>query len=394
MAIIKIPVKSYTCMQPPTAGNEIKKHRFYADTNEIPSELLDWMSTNPREQNLDSPVAKTIAGSLKEPHEEFHLRNRGILLSAKSLTFEGQDGEGSVSIELEDLSVHGDIDGGHTLRIILAAEKPLTNKYVEFEVLTGLASAVEIAEARNTSVALDLKSMEEMKNAYAVLKETFEGQLIGGDPFFQRVEWKQNQQHGEKNPIDVRTIISILLMFNQDLYPAKVVLGVKQPLQMYGGKETALKSYLSLGETPEKRDEVLRHMAPVFLGILQLWDAIECGFGHLSKAYPRKRFVMKAAHPVSLFSNKEIPYYIPQALLFPLVAAFRALIRVDELTGDYTWSMSPLEVWENNKLKLHNDVLGMLKTFKDTPTQIAKNSSYWRELLLAVAIYDRENTKS
>ena len=74
---ITLPVKSYCCMESPT-NSKVLKHRFYVNCNDIPEELLQWMRTNPREQNLSSPVAKNIAASLIESHEEFHLRNRGI----------------------------------------------------------------------------------------------------------------------------------------------------------------------------------------------------------------------------------------------------------------------------------------------------------------------------
>ncbi|WP_367180367.1 AIPR family protein [uncultured Oscillibacter sp.] len=45
------------------------------------------MPTNPREQNLNSPVVKAIKSSIQSENRDFHLKNRGIFLSAKNAVF-------------------------------------------------------------------------------------------------------------------------------------------------------------------------------------------------------------------------------------------------------------------------------------------------------------------
>lgn len=60
---------------------------------------------------------------------------------------------GEVSITFEQQAIHGNVDGGHTLRLILAAQSEgnLPEQYVEFEVIVGLEELFPIAEARNTN---------------------------------------------------------------------------------------------------------------------------------------------------------------------------------------------------------------------------------------------------
>lgn len=374
---INFPVKSYVQMASPSDSGVIK-HRFYANVNDIPDELLAWMRPNPREQNLSSPVAKTIASSLSAEHQEFHLKNRGILMSALDVACV----DNWVSIILDDPLLHGNIDGGHTLRLILAAPKPLVGKYVEFEILTGLRDVVEVAEARNTSAALDLRSLAEAKNAYQILKDILCGKQIGGAPVWERIEYRQNQMSGITNPIDIRTIISILLMFNQKIYPQSHDIKA-QPLAMYSGRETALKAYLTLGETPEQRDEEILRMEPVILDILETWDAVECEFGCLSKKYRNMTFVTKRVHPISLLSNCEIPYFVPQAILYPVVGAFRALITVDG-NGRYGWKQPPLEVWQELKKRMATDVINELTARSQSLDSIAKNKVLWSHLNMVV----------
>ena len=117
-----------------------------------------------------------------------------------------------------------------------------------------------------------------MKGSFNVLKSIFSDVEIQGDRFFNRVELKMNQQLEEQNHIDIRMLISVLMMFNQELFsvPQNPAEKDNSPVQMYGNKEAALKKYLSLGGgSSDKRDEVIRSMSPIMIDILNLWNTIE-----------------------------------------------------------------------------------------------------------------------
>lgn len=86
------------------------------DVKDIPEELLEWMETNPRKQNIRGGVAKKIKESLIKG-DDFHLLNRGILLSAYDVTYNNYDNKMKVIFTEPD--VHGNVDGGHTLRVLL-----------------------------------------------------------------------------------------------------------------------------------------------------------------------------------------------------------------------------------------------------------------------------------
>lgn len=398
MPTIKMPVKCYTDMKSPyDFPGAPQKVRFFCRLDNVPDELLHWMAPNPREQNLNSPVAQTIAASMREDHHEFHLRNRGILLSAKSVSFNEETGE--VSIEMDDPTLHGNIDGGHTMRLILAAKEPLPEQYVEFEVVVGLTSAIDIAEARNTSVALDVRSMEEMKGSYEVLKKVPGDATIGGDRFFERVEFRMNQQLEEKNAIDIRTIISILLMFNQDLFPCDTTDNLNKylPNQMYGGREYALKKFLALGDgDTEKRNAILEKMSPIFLDILTLWDTIEKDFPNIKVKrfkYEKMPFATRKKEPKALFSNASMQYVVPQSILYPLVAAFRVVVKVDE-DGNYGWITDPFELWQENQSELISTVIADLAQFKSKPDLTVTHKLVWTNpsLSLKLAIFRKTGT--
>lgn len=400
MEKVTMPVKGFTRMPSPYAGEKgPDKVRFFVRIGDVPAAIEDWMATNPREQNLNSSVSKAIAASIRDDSRDFHLKNRGVLLSVQEAEFVPSPdaaGEGSVTLTFDKPELHGNVDGGHTLRLILAAQEEgkTPEQYVEFEVLVGVKDLLPIAEARNTSVALDMRTMEEMKGSFDVLKGILGDVTIQGDRFFDRVELKMNQQLEEKNHIDIRMLISVLLMFNQDLFPLpKGAAGDENsPTQMYGNKEAALTKYLALGGgDPEKRNEAIRKMAPILPDILKLWDTIERELPEVKeKKYCRLPFVERAKSPVSTFSNTPLKYIVPQSIMFPFVAAFRALVTVDD-DGVYGWVESPFDAWDDTKQQMVASLLDTLKWFRNNPTQQGRKSLYWYQYYQFIALYKYRN---
>ena len=62
-----------------------RKYVFYVKVSDVPEGIP--MATNPRDQRLTSGVAQAIKNSLESNDGYFHLKNRGIVLSAKSCTY-------------------------------------------------------------------------------------------------------------------------------------------------------------------------------------------------------------------------------------------------------------------------------------------------------------------
>ena len=169
---------------PINSSNKHVRYVCYANASTIPQGIEDWMETNPREQKMTTNVAKAISGSLQD-NSNFHELNRGILLSAHDVDYDNKDK--IVAITLLDPARHGNIDGGHTLRAIINAQKSgtiISDRYVFMEIFTGLDSPVELAAARNTSVQVYLKSIEELKDSFDIIKESF-SQL----PFANRIAY-------------------------------------------------------------------------------------------------------------------------------------------------------------------------------------------------------------
>lgn len=394
MSEMQLKAKSFKKMQDPiTKEDGHVKHVCYVKANTIPKEMLNWMETNPRQQNMKTTVAQTITRSLQE-NDNFHELNRGVVISAGSVSYDNKTE--IVTITLEDLSIHGDIDGGHTLRAIIEANEKGTleeNRYVFFEIFTGIESPVELASARNTSNQVDLKSILELEKNFEVIKE-----VVKDTEFADKISFKMFQQgeNNTKKTIDVREIIAILMMFFQNVYPcitSKGSLNEIQPVQCYTGKEATLKKFIDLGK--EKRENTIQNMSSIIPDIFEIWDDIELNFNEYGKQVGKKylsrsyaKYVKDSKPYKSLISQKPMNYIVPRGLIYPMVGAFRALIHVDGETGKYQWLKKPQEVLQ----KLGGRLVGIVLDEKtDSPEYIGKSSNLWNNLFKELYIEGRLN---
>ncbi|MBQ2809745.1 MAG: AIPR family protein [Clostridia bacterium] len=382
-----VNVKEFKKMSSPNyAHSDVVKYVCYVQCSSIDPQLSEWMGTNPREQKMTTNVAKKISDSLKTC-ANFHELNRGLVLSVEDISYDNKSNTATFSLSNPEL--HGDIDGGHTLKAIFDLQEKNSlsdDRYVFVEFFTGLTSTVELAEARNTSVQVDLKSIEELKNSFDVLKEAFKGL-----PFENRIQYKMNEYYNDDvDVIDIREIISILLMFSQEVYPITDggVLSEQQPIQCYSGKEASLRKFLNLGK--DEREKMIKNMTPIIPQIFSLWETIEVNFANktadANKRYGTRKYSKFDGGKVigkSFFEEKDLIYYIPKGLMYPLVGAFRSLVRTQK-DHTYEWKVNPFEVWD----KLGSKLTGIILDEKmANPDVIAKNANLWSNLFKEIYIY-------
>lgn len=376
----ELKVKAFKKMEDPTETSVRAKYVCYTQASSIPNDFTDWMGTNPREQKMNTNVAKRILISL-EDNQNFHELNRGILMSVDNISYDNK--KNIATIEMLDPAIHGNIDGGHTLRAILdnknTLDEILEGRYVFCEFITGLESPVDLAEARNTSVQVDMKSIEELKSSFEPFKK-----ILKPLKFSENIAYKMNEEKG----IDIREIIAILIMFNQEIYPNFTGAGILsdvQPIQCYSGKEASLKKFINLKD----RDKAVQNMSSIIKDIFDLWDKIEETFAEKANStgkyrYGTRKYSKYADNEIigkTAFYENDIRYVIPRGLMFPLVGAFRSLVKKEN--NNYSWIESPLNVWENIGPNLASIILDE-KT--ENPDVIAKNSNLWSNLFKEVYI--------
>ena len=365
------------------------KYVCYIDTATIPQELSAWTKTNPRDQKMTTDVAKTIIASLAE-NDDFHELNRGLLFSVESVSYDNRDE--TLTVEMNNDDIHGNIDGGHTMNAIFQAqehETDLGSRYVFAEFFVGITSPVELAAARNTSVQVDLKSQEELRKSFDSLKE-----ILSPFPFEQRIAYHMNQYYNDRDiqVIDVREIITILNMFNQNLYPImgpQGISGDSQPVQSYTGKEVSLKRFLNQGK--ETREEILKKMQPIVGDIFRLWDTVEREFPEMVQKskhyYGSKKYSKYNKGEIvgqTMFQQTDIKYLVPKGILYPVVGAFRALVKVDPETGFYGWKKDPLTVWDDLGKQIATIVWDEKE---DNPEYMGKSRNLWSNLFKEILLY-------
>lgn len=375
---------SFRRLDDPFVNGKSVKYVFYVKVDDVAEGIP--MATNPREQKLTSGVATAIKESLESNDGYFHLKNRGIVLSAETVNFNNKTNE--VTINFSDNLYHGNIDGGHTYKIICEHKGDKLNQYVQFEVMTGVENIIEqLAEARNTSVQVDEKSMAELANKFEPIKEA-----IDGMPFYKRIAFKQNQIYtdpttGKKmKMIDAREIVAIASMFNIDKYTDK-----NHPIQAYSSKAKMLEYYLD-------NPEFYRKYVNVLPDIFDLYEAIEQEFPDAYNStggkYGRKAYSGYKNNEViskTKFGMHDLYYKVPDGFMYPVVAAFRSLLVLNPSTDRYEWinNVNPLDVWSRVKADLAYKLMSFASSIGDNPNAVGKDFNIWDLAYMTVLVNQR-----
>ncbi len=386
--ILKFKVSSFRKIPNPYIGskNDIDKkpemYELICDVLDVPDAIP--MGTNPREQKLTTNVAKKIQTSLTNHVDlNFYLLNRGLLLSAESITYNNVSNE--CTIVFSDLDVHGNVDGGHTYKIILQNRHLLERgeQFVKIEVLTGVEDFFEdLAAARNTSVQVKDKSMEELREHFDLIKNALEY-----EPFYKDISYKEN----DAKRIDVLDILALMNMFNIERYPIKAK---SYPITSYSGKATCLEYYIKAYNeyNNHQKDNPYYKMSKILPDICKLYDKIEENIGiyyNRSVAVGGKYGAVTgvATHKTgpsfkTKFYENDKQYISPNGFLYPILAAFRALV-VEE-NGFYTWKRNPFETLEECGVDLASATVDVSRRKGNNPNATGKEPMLWQNLFMCI----------
>lgn len=354
------------------------------DVKDLPQDIP--MGTNPRMQNEKTKVAKKIQTSLTNHTERnFYLLNRGILLSAKSVSYNNE--ENIVTVLFEDLSVHGNVDGGHTYTIIKDFRDQLEagEQYVKVEVLTGIEDMFEqLAGARNTSVQVNDQSIAELENRFELIKDAFRNER-----FFSDISYKQN----DVKRIDVGDILAILNLFNIEKYPTDKL--SPMPINSYSSKKSCTDYYIEEHKKHENDQTANPYykMKEIMPQIAKLYDELERRMPEFYKgeATGVKKYgsitgvsMVKPGKPKykSKFYEYDMDYSTPNGFIYPILGAFRALVR--EKDGKYEWIKDPIKVLDELGNNMVASTIQMSRDLGNNPNATGKNSNLWQTLFMQV----------
>lgn len=362
-----------------------KMYIAICDVMDIPSDFP--MDTNPREQNLNTKVSKKIKESLLGTDNEFYLLNRGILLSAKGVSYNAYSRELEIDFgagnDIES-PVYGNVDGGHTYRVILNNRDLITStapQYVKIEILTGIEDFFEdLAEARNTSTQVKDNSISNLQGYFNRIKETVEGQ-----PYALNISYKEN----EEGSISINEITAILNMFNIDRYPVNDE--KNYPTISYNGNKQCLDYYIEAHEkfTGDKLPmNPYEKMKPIMNDIFRLYDKLEQNAPvYYKKTFPNGKYGSvkgvvgaKDSKQVyrSKFLNEPMSYSTAKGFIFPMLATMRAF--VTEKEGKYCWELDPFKMMDDLGPTLIETVIRGSRDAGNNPNAVGKNIQIWKTL--------------
>lgn len=337
--------------------------------------------TNPREQNIKSGVAKKIRESLLQHDGNFHLLNRGITLSVASAMYDNKTER--LRLDLDVRGVHGNVDGGHTQRVIreTVASKEweayrqsridfgqeVIPQFVRYEILTGLSSEllVKLAETRNTSVQVKDFSLDNLAGKFEWLKE----QLAEYDGV---IAYKEN----EKKPVNVRDVIALFALFNIGLYPNT---SPQHPIQAYSSKVRPLELF-------DTRQETFRALRPILTDILGLYDYVRATMRDIYNDNGGKFLKWESIDQKSVM-NFHFDHALPQAdhkiadgMVYPMLGAFRFLVR-ENSDHECVWKVDDVRKFYNRfGERLIRTALEGVRTKGNNPTAAGKDGALWEQL--------------
>lgn len=384
--LIKFPAISFRRIVGP--NDDLKGRMYIAVINvkDLPESLSDWRKLNPRDPKTNSGVALKIQSTLKDNPEAFLFKNRGITLMVEKADFDNQKNE--IRIEMTDRDKNGLLDGGHTFKVIrnyldgLSVEEiSEMNAYVRIEILEGIKDveeAIGIVESRNTSTQVKEQSIEELKKSYEEIKNVLKDQSYSENIAYKEYELLED---GSKKNIDIKDILSYLVCFDIESFG-----GEKHPIKAYSTKASIVQHFR------DKQDEMKKYI-PLLPVILELRDFIYLelpeaynhaggkfgGLTGVSEVSNRKRM-----HKEKLpFTGKESSYRIPSSFIYPVLASFRNLVKIEN--GKCSWKANPIKFFRELKEDLAVRLGDQAKELRN-PNKLGKDNATWGRCYDLVAL--------
>jgi hypothetical protein len=365
--------------------------------------LAEWLGkeipddVNPRSHDLDmikSSVGRDIRETILGNPKDFLLANRGATVIAESVRFDPARSE--VEITIRDPEIHGladgatsdaiielvqrEVAGARTFKSLVYEEVPEYLKQARFhvEVIVGLTRRDRIgvlARGRNTSRQVKSWSLADFGGVFDWIRQIFERD----DSIFRdRIGYEENAGR----QINILDVISLMTLFSKEWDDKAAGMKRKAPTVAYSSK-----GRMDARIQDEKLAPYYTALAPLLEDILKLHDYVYSRFEFAYKAamgggkLGRRRGVeSRPDDPVKLpLTGSQSNYEIPNGYIFPLLAAFRALVEYDA-DGDAKWKVNPFEFFDRNGPELVSVLIEQVDNLGGNPQMAGKSRAVYTSL--------------
>ncbi|MGI6173650.1 MAG: AIPR family protein [Christensenellales bacterium] len=351
MANVKFKVEALRTLASPYRIGEKDKGEFetiyylLVDMKDLPENIP--LDVNPREPKMTTSVAKRLIAAVVEPETDFYINNRGIVIAAKSLTFNSADSEVTIDIgnqdDENDKFLYGILDGGHTYTAIMKKRGEIPadlRKFVRVEVITNVQNIARLSDARNTSVQVSDMALFNLDDNFEDVKSA-----ISDQPYANEIAYKDN----EDKRIHISELLRLMYAFDIERFPDDNA----APIQSYSGKAQVFKRYKQAFEGP-----LYKSLTKEIPRLIELYDTIECKLPERYKEYKKAQGVANprfgAVRGIESYDNPiktqflatSTKYAVSSGYIYPIFGAFRSLLRFDEEKGTVSWLFDPIEIWK------------------------------------------------
>lgn len=347
-------------------------HYLLVNLRDLPTGIS--LEVNPRKPKMNTNVGRSLEAAVVEPETDFYINNRGIVISAKSFSF--NSATSMVTVDLgepengTDPELYGILDGGHTYTAILKKREEIPDhmdKYVRVEVITNVQNIARLSDARNTSLQVSDFALFNLDEKFEDVRTA-----IQDEPYASRVAYKDN----DPQEIHVSFFLRMLYAFDIIRYPD----GSSAPVQSFSGKAQVFKCY-----SEDYKSPFYKSLTQYLPKLAALYDQIELEIPQKYKEYKlamggqKPNFgnlggveIPKKANSSFLFA-KSMKYKIASGYIYPIFSAFRCLLRFDADTSQVSWVFEPLELWQ----EVGTDLVKTTFETSKNPQQAGKNKELW-----------------
>jgi len=370
------------------------------NVNDLPHNIP--LDPDPRAPKITGAVPKKIVKSLESNDGIFHLKNRGITISAKEYDYDNKRNVLKLLIP-EGEEQFGILDGAHTYECIKRTveehrakqngasgsetsnggtedNRVLPAQYVHLEILEKIESDLaDIAEARNFSVQLKAWTLANYRDKFDWLLEA-----LGPDHAKRTIRVSEN----DPQPVGILDVIQVISAVNPFLFPEE-----KPALEAYKNVGKMLQAFVDEGDRYQ-----YKKLAPVSRDIMRLYDHVRLHFKEKynapDEAGRRGRFVKtkesKEAKQRRGSKSKATYHFldpsgpvrgadpIDKGFSIPLISGFRVLL--EESNGPVKWLTDPIAFFDKYGTKLVRTVMNASDAKDGDPHTVGRDSQVYQQL--------------
>jgi hypothetical protein len=400
----KIPASAEHVRSIKDPNNEkIRIVHAFVNVNDLPQDIP--LDPDPRAPKISGEVPKRIIRSLESNDGKFHLKNRGITISAKHCEFDNK--RNLLNLLIPDSEEQfGILDGAHTYECIRRAvteerrklavksngspsakkeededERVLAAQFVHLEILERIESDLaDIAEARNFSVALKAWTLANYRDKFDWLLDA-----LGRDFADKTIRVSEN----DPQPVGVLDVIQVISAVNPCLFAEE-----KPAVEAYKNTGKMLQAFVDDGDRFR-----FRKLAPVVRDIMRLYDYARLHFKEKYNApdetgkrgkYGRRTEAQDAKDKRN--SRSKATYYfldprsgpktgdepIDKGFSIPLISGFRVLLK--ERNDGFVWLTNPIEFFDKHGTKFVRAIMNASEAKGGDPHSVGRDSQIYHQL--------------